>query len=88
MKPMFLAMYDITSASSYAWNGYPAAGAGKETAVWKEQLVNGETAGQVVGGNNPSEQATVAAATFLAGILFGLGGGLIVAAVQEAVHVG
>jgi hypothetical protein len=88
VQPIFLAKYGIASANSYTWSGYPAAGAGTDTAVWKEQLINGETAGQMVDGNNSSSQARVTVATFYAGILFGLGGGLTVAAVQEAVHVG
>jgi hypothetical protein len=86
--------YQIPSASSYDWSSYPPFALTNSRAVWQEPVVPNQ--GQLFGGSltvsriatgiNHAAEAHDSTLTLIAGILFGLGGGALVAAVQEALH--
>jgi hypothetical protein len=86
--------YQIPSASSYDWSSYPPTGLDNSRAVWAEPLTAqqmpvaglGGTLARVATGINHAAETHDSTLTLLAGVLFGLGGGALVAAVQEALH--
>jgi hypothetical protein len=85
--------YPVPSAPSYDWSSYPATSLTNSTAVWTEPptsldvlRLTATTPSKVVTGVNHAAQQRDSNLTLLAGILFGIGGGALVAAVQEALH--
>jgi hypothetical protein len=83
--PIFAVDYPIPSASGYYWNSFPAAEVNKSSVVWEEPLVNGDTPGRSAIGSNGAGQVQDTLKAFLAGALVGIGGGGLVAAIQEAI---
>jgi hypothetical protein len=84
--------YPVPSASSYDWSSYPASSLTTSRATWVTTLaasrspLGGQTDGHVATGINHAAQAHDSTLTLLAGVLLGLGGGALIAAVQEALH--
>jgi hypothetical protein len=94
-KPAIMRVtYQVPSASSYDWSSYPPYGLTGSRAVWQEPVIPNQ--GQLFGGSltvvriatgiNHAAEAHDSNLTLIAGVLFGLGGGALVAAVQEALH--
>jgi hypothetical protein len=87
-KPMLLTLYRLPSASSYDWSASPTAAVTSSTAQWQQDLASGDTPGRTAAGINHSAQARDDIKIFIAGALLGIAGGAIIAAVQEAMHLG
>jgi hypothetical protein len=87
--PIFFATYRIPSPTSYDWSQFPPEAYGTSLITWKELLTetSGDTAGRVVLGLDRARQSSDTTWTFVAGALLGLGGGAILAAVQEFLHI-
>ena len=87
--PIFFAAYRIPSPTSYDWSQFPPEAYSGAVTTWKELLTgtSGDTAGHVVLGIDRARQSSDATWTFIAGALLGLGGGAILSAVQEFLHV-
>jgi hypothetical protein len=80
--------YSIPSADSYDWSPYPPTSIlfGSQ-AVWYEPVIHGfQTVARIASGVNHAAETTDGTLTLVAGVLFGLGGGALVAAAQEALH--
>jgi hypothetical protein len=87
--------YNIPSADSYDWSAYPPSDLSNTHATWEEPFVPNQLplggGGQwilsrVVTGINHAAETSDSTLTLIAGVLFGLGGGALVAAIQEALH--
>jgi hypothetical protein len=84
--------YHIPSANTYDWSSTPAATLTSSRAVWTEPVtpgtafMQGVTQPRVATGINHAAETHDSTLTLWAGVLFGLGGGALVAAVQEALH--
>ena len=83
--------YQFPSASSYDWSSFPADFTPEPSSVtWSEtlppSLFPSVTSARVASGINHSAETHDSNFTLAAGVLFGLGGGAFVAAVQEALH--
>jgi hypothetical protein len=85
-KPLLAIAVHIPSAGSYDWSSFPTAKTTSDTGDWVEPLANGYTPGRAAVGINYSAQSWDDFKNFVAGALFALGGGSILAAVIEAVH--
>ncbi|HSS92234.1 MAG TPA: hypothetical protein VLL69_23230 [Streptosporangiaceae bacterium] len=87
-KPILLTLYQLRSASSYDWSASPAAVVTSSTAQWQQDLASGDTPSRAAVGVNHSAQTRDDIKIFIAGALLGIAGGAIIAAVQEAMHLG
>ncbi len=86
-KPVLIAGYRIRSAGSYDWASFPAAIAKGNVGIWDEPLARGFTPGRAALGIDHAAQSKDDFRIFLAGALVALGGGAILAAALEALHV-
>jgi len=83
---------NIPSASSYDWSSLPGGDFSKAPhAVWSETVVPGGPLGgvavaRVATGVNSTAQANDSISTLAAGVLLGIAGGALVAALQEGLH--
>ena len=87
-NPILLTAYRLRSASSYDWSSLPAAAVTGTVAAWQQDLASGDTAGRTAVGVDHAAQTGDDIKIFVAGALLGIAGGAIVAAVQEAMHLG
>jgi hypothetical protein len=86
--------YNIPSASSYDWSSDPPVSLSNSHIEWDESVIPNQppdnegrpTFAQVATGINHAAESHDNTLTLFAGVLFGLGGGALVAAVQEALH--
>ena len=83
--PTFWANYQIPHARSYDWSSFPPASY-RGAIIWKEllTLTTGDTAGRAALGIDHTREASDTTWTFIAGALLGLGGGALLAAIQDA----
>jgi hypothetical protein len=85
-------VYQIPSASSYDWSSYPPFALTNSRGFWQEPVIPGHlfggglAVGRIATGINRVAEAHDSTLTLIAGVLFGLGGGALVAAAQEALH--
>jgi hypothetical protein len=87
--------YSLPNASSYDWNTGPQPlTVGKRSVTWSPSVapVSGELTdfqsdAVAVGGVDDAAQQRQTLMTFVAGALLGVGGGALIGALQEAVHV-
>jgi len=77
---------NFPSVSSYDWSPDPPQFLGNYDAVWGEPLEKVGTSSRIVVGTNHGAQQRDSNFTLFAGILFGIGGGALIAAVQEWLH--
>jgi hypothetical protein len=87
-NPILLTAYRLRSASSYDWSSLPAAAVTGTVVAWQQDLASGDTAGRTAVGVDHAGQTNDDIKIFIAGALLGIAGGAIVAAVQEAMHLG
>jgi len=87
-NPILLTAYRLRSASSYDWSSSPAAAVTSTVATWQQDLASGDTPGRAAVGIDHSAQTNDDIKIFIAGALLGIAGGAIIAAVQEAMHLG
>jgi hypothetical protein len=87
-NPILLTAYRLPSASSYDWSSLPAAAVTGTVAAWQQDLASGDTAGRTAVGVDHAAQTGDDIKIFVAGALLGIAGGAIIAAVQEAMHLG
>jgi hypothetical protein len=87
-NPILLTAYRLQSASSYDWSSLPAAAVTGTVVAWQQDLASGDTAGRTAVGVDHAGQTSDDIKIFVAGALLGIAGGAIVAAVQEAMHLG
>ena len=86
-EPLLTAYITIPSAKSYDWSAFAPIDLGTGLTTWQEQIANyGITPSRIVVGINHAAQSRHDTLVLVAGILFGIGGGALVAAVQEALH--
>jgi hypothetical protein len=84
--------YNISSANTYDWSSTPPVELTNSRAVWAEQvspgtaLAPGFAQPRVASGINHAAETHDSNLILAAGVLFGLAGGALVAAVQEALH--
>jgi hypothetical protein len=79
--------YDgIPSANSYDWSTDPPQILESSDAEWVEPITNQNAFSQIVVGNNHAAQQRDSNFTLITGILVGIGGSALVAAVQETLH--
>jgi hypothetical protein len=81
---LFIEYRNIPSASSYDWSADPPQTLGTSRAGWQEPIVVGTTYSRIAIGTDHAAQQRDSDFTLIAGILFGIGGGALVAAIQEA----
>jgi hypothetical protein len=84
--PVLQAGYPIRSASQYDWTSFEPEDTTSHSAIWQEDLTIGDTASRVAVGINHAGQEHNNILALIAGTLLALGGGAILAAVQEALH--
>jgi hypothetical protein len=94
--PLLMMVYRIPAANTYDWSSDPTIGLSKSSATWAEPVTSGNQQQSFgAGGLTPTRAATGInhtaetndnTLTLIAGVLFGLAGGALVAAVQEALH--
>jgi hypothetical protein len=84
--PVLQAGYPISSASNYDWTSFEPEDVTSHSAVWQEELTIGDTASRVAVGTNHTGQQHNDILALIAGTLLALGGGAILAAVQEALN--
>jgi len=87
-QPMMLVLYHLRSASSYDWSNSQAALVTSTTAQWQQNVAGGDTPGRAAVGVDHAAQTNDDIKIFIAGALLGIAGGAIIAAVQEAMHLG
>jgi hypothetical protein len=87
-QPMMLVLYHVRSASSYDWSNSQAAEVTSTTAQWQQDIAGSDTPGRAAVGVDHAAQTSDGIKTFIAGALLGIAGGAIIAAVQEAMHLG
>jgi hypothetical protein len=87
-SPTLITQYQIASANKYDWSTLPPAFVSSSEAQWLEQMNGNSVLFDVdaVGTNHIAETRDNDL-TFLAGVLLGVGGGALVAAGQEALHI-
>jgi hypothetical protein len=86
-EPMLTAVMWVPSGTSYDWSAFAPIGLGTARTIWQEQIASdGFTPSRVVIGINHAAQTRHDTLVLVAGILFGVGGGALVAAAQEALH--
>jgi hypothetical protein len=95
-QPLLMMDYQIPAANTYDWSANPTIGLSKSHATWEEPVIpsnqqqrlgaGGLTPTRVATGINHTAETNDNTLTLVAGVLFGLGGGALVAAVQEALH--
>jgi hypothetical protein len=85
-KPTLYVGYHIPSASTYDWASYPPFSTDGYNTVWDEAVAPGDTIARAAVGIDHAAQAKDDNKIFLAGALFALAGGAILAAVPEALH--
>ncbi len=84
--------YHIPGANTYDWSSTPAATLTNSRAVWTEQVtpatafMQGVTQPRVAFGINHAAETNDSNLILAVGVLFGLAGGALVAAVQETLH--
>ena len=93
---MNLSFGSIPAANTYDWSSYPPLQVSNSYTLWAEPVAPGPlrlfprpgrvTNGRVVTGINHDAQAHDSTLTLVVGVLFGIAGGALVAAVQEALH--
>jgi hypothetical protein len=93
---MTLTFTNIPAANTYDWSSYPPSNVNNFGTEWVEPVTPGNPAnlllgtavtnGRVVTGINHTAQAHDSTFTLVVGVLFGIAGGALVAAVQEALH--
>jgi hypothetical protein len=92
---LHLTYQSFPSATSYDWSSLPSEPIDKTLGpTWSETLLpgnaqlilSGGTSGRVATGVNPTAQQRDSNFTLAVGILIGIGGSALVAAVQEALH--
>jgi hypothetical protein len=84
--PLLETEYAIPRATSYDWSAAPTQFANGSYARWNEALSSGVTPGRTAVGINHASQDEANNKTFIAGVIFGLAGAALLAAVQEALH--
>lgn len=94
--PLLIMDYQIPAANTYDWSSNPTIGLGANHATWEEPVISGNqqqsfgstglTPARVATGINHTAETNDNTLTLVAGVLFGLAGGALVAAVQEALH--
>jgi hypothetical protein len=87
-QPMMLVLYHLQSASSYDWSAAQVAAVSSTTAQWQQDITGSDTPGRAAVGVDHSGQTRDDIKIFIAGALLGIAGGAIIAAVQEAMHLG
>ena len=87
-QPMMLVLYHLRSASSYDWSNSQAAEVTSTTAQWQQDIGGSDTPGRAAVGVDHVAQTNDDIKIFIAGALLGIAGGAIIAAVQEAMHLG
>ena len=87
-SPTLITQYQIPSANKYDWSTFAPAFSSSSEAQWLEQMNGNSVLFDVdaVGTNHIAETSD-SDLTFLAGVLLGVGGGALVAAGQEALHI-
>ena len=85
-NPELLSTYPLRSASSYDWSSFPPTEVTSFAIRFREDVTAGQVAGHDAVGINHAGQADQSNRTFAAGILLGLAGGALLAAVQEVLH--
>jgi hypothetical protein len=95
-RPTAILTYQIPSASSYDWSSVPTSLVPSNSrALWTEAVTPGNQltsqtgippAAPVASGINHTAQTHDSTLTLIVGIMFGIGGSAIIAAVQEARH--
>jgi hypothetical protein len=78
--------YAIPSANYYDWSAYPPTDIGPKEADWEVPIQKGEALPKELDATNRAAQQRDSDFTLIAGILIGIGGSALVAAVQEAFH--
>lgn len=84
--PVLVSSFVVPSGSSYDWSSDPQAAASRAGVVFQQAITGGLVAGRDAVGINHAGQADQGNRTFVAGVLVGLAGGALLAAVQEALH--
>jgi hypothetical protein len=89
VPPELHATFQIPSADSYDWSGFPPTFATTLAASWSELLPtpNGTTPQIIATGTNQAAEQRRTYLIFLYGLLLGIGGGALVSAIQEALHI-
>jgi hypothetical protein len=90
---MVLRFWNIPAPKTYDWSSYPAGLVTNSVIQWAEPVTPANppfgswtTNGRVASGINHTAQAHDSNFTLIVGILFGIAGGALVAAAQEALH--
>lgn len=88
ITPAFIAIYGLSSSSSYDWSTSPPTviSDSKSSIAWDHPLTIGENAGRGAVGINYGRQASNNTKMFIAGVLVGLAVGAMLAAVYELMH--
>lgn len=87
-SPTLITQYQIPSANKYDWSTFPPAFSSSSEAQWLEQMNGNSVLFDVdAAGTNHIAETRDSDLTFLAGVLLGVGGGALVAAGQEALHI-
>jgi hypothetical protein len=87
-QPMMLVLYHLRSANNYDWSNSQAAEVTSTTAQWQQDIAGSDTPGRAAVGVDHAAQTGDDIKIFVAGALLGIAGGAIIAAVQEAMHLG
>lgn len=85
--PTLLTQYNVPDALSYDWSVFPLAFASATFATWSEPVINGQIPARVADGVDYANQSKDNYHTFLAGVILGLAGGALLAALQETLSV-
>jgi hypothetical protein len=81
--PTLLTQYNIPDAAKYDWSVFPLEFASPTFATWSEPVTNGQITARVADGTDFANQGKDNYHTFLAGVILGLAGGALLAALQE-----
>jgi hypothetical protein len=81
--PTLLTQYNIPDAAKYDWSVFPLDFAGPTFATWSEPVTSGQISARVADGTDFANQGKDNYHTFLAGVILGLAGGAVLAALQE-----
>lgn len=81
--PTLLTQYNIPDAAKYDWSVFPLEFASSTFATWSEPITSGEISARVADGTDFANQGKDNYHTFLAGVILGLAGGALLAALQE-----
>jgi hypothetical protein len=86
--PALIAGYRIPSGGGYDWSSFEPQSYTDGYVVWSEDISVGDTQSRVAIGTNHKAQETNDFMIFLAGAVVALAGAAVLAAIQEALHVG